>query len=235
MVTYNGKEVQIKRSTLTRGMTLTVTRQGDVVVYVNPMYTFSEKTIQEFVNKHKRFVKNRQEKRKNVVMPGFDSLENINLLGEDYLVFKDKNVKKFALEDGVLFVPEKWDEKQSFAFFSELLLSYIEPLTKSYSEKFGLKYSSVTIFSGIGAWGTYNRADNSVRYNICLIFLPKECSEYLVAHELCHYIRAQHGKEFWAEVKKVFPEYEKPKAITRSYNRGIMADMLKLLAGNGND
>ena len=39
--------------------------------------------------------------------------------------------------------------------------------------------------------------------------------DYVVAHELAHLVHADHGREFWALLGRVMPDYEARKAQLR--------------------
>ena len=230
MIKFDGKEILIKKSPSVRGMRLTVDKDGNVVVILNARRTFVEREVEDFVNKHSRFLRNNI-KRAAVELPKFVDMGRVSLLGDEYLVIRDSNIGRFEISGDILYVPEKWRRAEAFDFFGNLLLRYIEPLTRDYSERYGLVCSRVKLSSGVSTWGTYYHTDHSVRYNICLVFLPKGCSEYLVAHELCHYLQANHSKRFWAEVKRVFPDYEKYRKTVKLYTKNSIRAMLELLDG----
>jgi hypothetical protein len=59
-------------------------------------------------------------------------------------------------------------------------------------------------------WGSMTAAGNLV-LNWRLIHASTQCIDYVITHELCHLIHANHGKEFWHLLARVFPEWEKYK------------------------
>ena len=59
-------------------------------------------------------------------------------------------------------------------------------------------------------WGSMTAAGNLV-LNWRLIHASTQCIDYVITHELCHLIHANHGKEFWNLLARVFPEWEKYK------------------------
>ena len=57
-------------------------------------------------------------------------------------------------------------------------------------------------------WGVCNRKDNSVTLNLELIKKDKSCLNYVIVHELSHFVHFNHTKEFWCTVEKYCPDYK---------------------------
>jgi hypothetical protein len=59
-------------------------------------------------------------------------------------------------------------------------------------------------------WGSMSpRGDMSLRLD--LIRAPVECIDYVVVHELCHLVHPNHGREFWALVEQLVPDWKRRK------------------------
>lgn len=58
-------------------------------------------------------------------------------------------------------------------------------------------------------WGSCNPKDKRIWLSIYLARFPIECSEYVVVHELCHLIEANHSPRFWAQVARAMPDYQR--------------------------
>ena len=43
--------------------------------------------------------------------------------------------------------------------------------------------------------------------NYNLIYIDKELIDYVIVHELCHFIEANHSKQFYHEIEKRIPDY----------------------------
>ena len=73
-----------------------------------------------------------------------------------------------------------------------------------------MDYGKITIKDTKSRWGSCSYQGN---LNFCwrLILAPEEVLDYIVVHELCHRLEMNHSARFWAEVKRVLPEYEKGK------------------------
>ena len=58
-------------------------------------------------------------------------------------------------------------------------------------------------------WGVCNRRDNSVTLNSELIKYDLTKLDYVIVHELSHFIHFNHSKSFWNLVEKYSPNYKK--------------------------
>lgn len=58
-------------------------------------------------------------------------------------------------------------------------------------------------------WGSCNIQKKRIWLNIQLAAYPRECLEYVVTHELVHFLVPGHGKEFWAYMDRFFPEWRR--------------------------
>lgn len=56
-------------------------------------------------------------------------------------------------------------------------------------------------------WGTCVPAKKRIWLNLRLALYPEECLEYVVVHELVHFLVPGHGPEFWKYMDRFFPEW----------------------------
>ena len=50
--------------------------------------------------------------------------------------------------------------------------------------------------------------DNKVTFNLSLIHLPKDLIDYVIVHELAHFLQANHSHLFYQEIEKRMPDYK---------------------------
>ena len=77
-----------------------------------------------------------------------------------------------------------------------------------FAERMGVSYGTVTVREQKTRWGSCSsRGDLS--FNCTLMKCPPEALDSVVVHELCHRKEMNHSARFYAEVLRVFPEYQK--------------------------
>ena len=57
-------------------------------------------------------------------------------------------------------------------------------------------------------WGVCNTKNHNVTLNLELCRYNIECLDYVIVHEVSHFIEANHSKKFWAVVEKYYPNYK---------------------------
>ncbi len=77
-----------------------------------------------------------------------------------------------------------------------------------YAEKMGVTYGRITIRSQRTRWGSCSSKGN-LNFNCLLMLMPPEVLDSVVVHELCHRKVMNHSSDFYNEVHKVYPEYDK--------------------------
>ena len=128
-------------------------------------------------------------------------------LGEKYEAFID-DVDGIKFLDDAIFVESekylnKWLEKKKKEIFKERLdYNY-----NRYEEK--IPYPKLKIRNMKTRWGVCNIRDNSVTLNSKLIEYDIEKLDYVIIHELSHFIHFNHSKAFWNQVEKYTPNYKK--------------------------
>ena len=79
---------------------------------------------------------------------------------------------------------------------------------KYYAPKIGVTYGRITIRNQKTRWGSCSSKGN-LNFNCLLMLTPPEVVDAVVVHELCHRKQMNHSSAFYAEVKRVYPEYDK--------------------------
>ena len=77
-----------------------------------------------------------------------------------------------------------------------------------YYEKRGIKYPQIKFRKMVSRWGSCHSGKGILTFNTNLMYAPVECIEYVVLHEFCHFLQANHSKLFYEELEKVCPDWK---------------------------
>ena len=83
----------------------------------------------------------------------------------------------------------------------------LPPRAKYYARLVGVTYGRITVRHQKTKWGSCSSKGN-LNFNCMLMTLPQRVIDYVIVHELCHLKQMNHSPAFWAEVKKIFPDYK---------------------------
>ena len=78
---------------------------------------------------------------------------------------------------------------------------------RHFAKEMGVSYGRITIRSQRTRWGSCSPEGN-LNFNCLLMLCPEEVRDYVVVHELCHFLEANHSDRFWREVARVLPDWE---------------------------
>ena len=78
-------------------------------------------------------------------------------------------------------------------------------------------------------WGSL-APDGTVSLDLALVLARPSAFEYVVVHELCHLVRADHSRAFWREVEARFPAWRAERDYFHAEGRALKAALRALLA-----
>lgn len=79
-------------------------------------------------------------------------------------------------------------------------------------------------------WGSL-APDGTLALDLALLLGPPAAFEYVLVHELCHLLHADHSARFWSEVEARFPGWRDQRGFLRSEGRVLKGRLRHLLAG----
>ena len=77
-------------------------------------------------------------------------------------------------------------------------------------------------------WGSL-APDGSMALDLALVLGRPSAFEYVLVHELCHLIQANHSPAFWAEVSARFPQWQAERDYFQAEGRRLKAMLRQLL------
>ncbi|GKT12969.1 MAG: hypothetical protein ISEC1_P1961 [Thiomicrorhabdus sp.] len=103
-------------------------------------------------------------------------------------------------------------------FIKQQAQSHLLAKLNAYAEQIGVQFKSLTVKGYKSRWGSCY-ADGRIQFNWRLLQAPEWVIDYVVVHELCHLVHANHSKAFWDLVCSHYPETPKAKAYIRQHGQ----------------
>ena len=84
-------------------------------------------------------------------------------------------------------------------------------------EKRGIPLPEIKFRKMKSRWGSCQPTRGLLTFNSALIHTPERCIEYVVLHELCHFIHPDHSPRFKAELTSIMPDWKERRREIREY------------------
>lgn len=107
-------------------------------------------------------------------------------------------------------------DKQFFNWWQKnSKLYFIEQLTKIFPviQKYGVNMPDLRVKKMQTLWGSCSRKYQTVNLNFYLFKAPVACVEYVILHELMHFIYPKHNDEFYATLTVLMPDWQERKRL----------------------
>lgn len=210
--------------TTRKGSIALKTRAEQTVVLV-PKH-LSDKRLQQLLKMHQTWIVQaltrlqlRQQETPKVLPFLGRQGDEIELLGERYLLIirQDRQVEPGRVElvggECHVFLDSSLPESKHMSsacqaierFMFAQARRYLEPALEAYASQIGVSVKSMTIKGYKSRWGSCY-SDGRIQFNWRLMQAPDWVIDYVVVHELCHRIHANHSTNFWALVAAHYPK-----------------------------
>ena len=83
-------------------------------------------------------------------------------------------------------------------------------------------------------WGSLS-PDGSLALDLALVLGRESAFEYVLVHELCHLLHADHSRNFWREVEARFPDWRSEREYFHAEGRRLKGSLRTLLSGQATD
>ena len=185
--------------------------KNDLKLYVTTSSFVSDRKVKDIIDENSKSIVRMYEKQKLKV--GFRN--DFYYLGHKYDVVKT-NSKDIIFADTKMYIPSnldinKWLKKEASVLFKERLDYWYNRFT------YEIPYPSLTIRKMTSRWGVCNSKLKRVTLNLELIKKDIACLDYVIVHELSHFIHMDHSKSFWKVVGENYPNYKEIRKIMKNY------------------
>ena len=108
---------------------------------------------------------------------------------------------------------ERWYRAES----ERLCRAYCDRLCPRYAA-LGVPRPEIRMRAMRSLWGNCRPKSGVVTFNARLAAVPEDCVEYVVAHELTHFLHADHSAAFYAALGAVIPDWKARRAALRRFS-----------------
>lgn len=203
----------------------------DCTVYVSAPNGVTVREIESFIRSKSRYIRRaieyfRTRPQTEKAEMKYISGEKIKLLGTDVELKIVQDFKEYTERDGsMLFIHVKdkddaerrkklynmWLEEVCREVFTEVMHDVHEKFME-----FSLPFPQLKLRTMTSRWGSCHPLKKIITLNRRLIEAPRHCIEQVVTHEFCHFVHADHGKDFYALLQRMYPEWRYSKAFLES-------------------
>jgi len=226
-VTYHECEIvySLKRKQV-KNVNLRIHKDGSIAVSANPLIPVER--IDNFVLEKGNFILSAIQKFKSLEETKkppkhYENGECFQILGRQVFLKVEKSNKNnvYFMDDSLILTVRSFDdyqkrEKMILNFLDlncrSLFLQIMEDLYPLV-QKYGVQMPDLKIRNMKTRWGSCSPSNKSITLNKQLLKAPRSSIEYVVLHELCHFIHPNHSKHFYDLVTKLMPDWKVRKAL----------------------
>lgn len=165
------------------------------------------------------WIKNHQQKYKNYKEQQFVTGEKIMLWGNSYNLFVAEGRECVLKSDDSIIIYTNKDSSLQHrvdlmnGFYKKELSAKMTEYVPLCESKTGLKANCFRIRNMKTRWGSCNPSAKRIWLSSALAQKPVCCLEYVIIHELCHFIEPNHGAKFKSLMDKFYPQWREIKKI----------------------
>lgn len=116
--------------------------------------------------------------------------------------------------------PEESTGKRLAAHLREVARDRLAGACDDYAALLGRPYARITLRDTRSRWGSCT-SDGGLMFSWRLIMTPPEVLDYVAAHEVAHLAQMNHSPAFWAEVTRIYGDYQAPRQWLRDHGGGL--------------
>ena len=210
-ININGNDVEVIITKKLSNKNTYLRIKKDLKLYVTTSSLVSDRKVKSIIDENMDSVIKMYEKQEN-------KQENENdfyFLGKKYDKILTSN-SGVTLGETKAFVGknidiDKWYKKQAERIFLDRLNYWYDRFC------FKIPYPTLTIRKMTTRWGVCNSKLKRVTLNLELIKKEPDCLDYVIVHELSHFIEMNHSNKFWKVVEKNYPNYKNIRRKMKNY------------------
>ncbi|HOO68424.1 MAG TPA: SprT family zinc-dependent metalloprotease [Bacilli bacterium] len=175
----------------------------DLKIYITTNRFVSDKQIQQLIIKNKEVIRKMINKR----LKKEEDNKKFMILGKEVNIIAMSSQKEPELYNDKFYIKnisnlDKYLKEYAYNLFKERL----DNIYKEFKER--IPSPELKIRKMTSRWGVCNKKSNTVTLNLELIKKDIKYADYVIVHELCHFVYFNHSKDFWKLVSKYYPNYK---------------------------
>lgn len=210
-MTFKYKDKEYEINILKKDNKNTYVRVRDDIIYVTTNYFTKDKEIDELLEENRDAIEKMID-RANVRKT---KKELFLVFGKFYDVIYGDFEKQIIIEENTIKVK---NEKVLFQWIDALVNSTFYNRLMHWFDEFeeDIPIPTLKIKKMKTRWGVCNTKTKCVTLNLDLFRYERECLDYVIIHELTHFLVPNHSKKFWSIVEKYCPNYKELRKKLRS-------------------
>lgn len=190
-----------------KNMYLRVKKDG---IHITCNYFVTKSMILSFIKNNKDSIIKMNE----VVKRKEEKEEEFYYLGNKYDVVILNTVSKIEFVGSQVFVKNKTYLKTFLSNEAQRIFNDRVSVCYNLFEE-DIPYPKVLIGKMKRKWGYCNKREKLIKLNSELIKYSINEIDYVIVHELSHFIEFNHSKNFWKYVKKYYPNYKEAQKVLK--------------------
>ena len=175
----------------------------DLTIHITTNFFATKKEIKNLLDNNHDFLRGAIEKR----IKEKEKENGFYIFGEKYDVIVMPQFKNIKMVDKIIYTPDAtkldaWLKKETRRIFEDRVRYNYQKFEES------IPFPTVKIRKMKTRWGVCNKKREYITLNSNLIKETIDKLDYVIIHELSHFVHFNHSKEFWALVGKYCPKHK---------------------------
>lgn len=175
----------------------------DLTIHITTNFFATKKEIKNLLDNNHDFLRGAIEKR----IKEREKENGFYIFGEKYDVIVMPQFKNIKMVDKVIYTPDAtkldaWLKKETRRIFEDRVRYNYQKFEES------IPFPTVKIRKMKTRWGVCNKKREYITLNSNLIKETVDKLDYVIIHELSHFVHFNHSKEFWVLVGKYCPKHK---------------------------
>ena len=182
--------------------------KSDLKIYASTSLFVSEKSVLKLIKDNEEAIKKMIDREKRKI----EKSSKFFYLGKEYSIVLCNVFKEVKIDEDKVYV-DKMEKLDKF-LKSEAKKIFPIRLKLCYDKmNADIPWPKLVIRKMVRKWGHCNKRNKVVTLNTELIKYTLDEIDYVIVHELCHFIHFDHCKAFWESVSYYKPNYKENRKI----------------------